>query len=57
MKRPVIDDEMLEGEIQKFANDNSNGNFTLAVSILIRSALLVNNIANSKEERLREVQK
>ena len=48
MKRPIIEDE-LEDLVQKFANHNTDGNFTEAVSILIRSALLANKILEHKQ--------
>lgn len=47
MKRPIIEDE-LEDMVQQFANHNTDGNFTEAVSILIRSALLANKLAEHK---------
>ena len=48
MKRPIIDYE-LECLVQEFANHNANGNFTEAVSILIRAALLANKILEHKQ--------
>ena len=50
MKRPIIEDE-LEDLVQKFANHNTNGNFTEAVSILIRSALLASKLADHAQSR------
>ena len=47
MKRPIIEDDLAE-MVQKFANNNTDGNFTEAVSILIRSALLASKIADNK---------
>ena len=37
MKRPVIEDSNTIKKIQKFANFNTDGNFTKAVLILIES--------------------
>jgi hypothetical protein len=48
MKRPIIEDE-LEDMVQRFANHTTDGNFTEAVSILIRSALLANKILEHKQ--------
>ena len=39
-KRPVIDSDLVL-TIQKFANTKTDGNFTLAVNILLREALKV----------------
>ena len=50
MKRPIIEED-LEKLVQKFANQNTNGNFTEAVSILIRSALLFNQIADHDKRK------
>ena len=48
MKRPIIEDDLSE-MIQDFANKNTNGNFTEAVSILIRSALFATKVLAGKE--------
>ena len=44
MKRPIIEFE-LETMVQEFANNHTDGNFTEAVSILIRAALLADKMA------------
>lgn len=46
-KRPLID-EALHRPIQDYANRYFDGNFTQAVDMLVRSALLADSLANKK---------
>ena len=50
MKRPIIEDD-LAVMIQDYANKNTDGNFTEAVSILVRSALLANKMMSRKAKK------
>ena len=50
MKRPIIEDDLAE-MVQKYANQNTDGNFTEAVSILVRSALLANKMMSRKAKK------
>ena len=49
MKRPIIEDDLAE-MVQQYANHNTDGNFTEAVSILIRSALLASKMLERRSE-------